>query len=89
MRVAVVGSGISGFTATWLLRKRHEVTLFEAGERFGGHTHTRMLELPEGPEPVDTGFIVYNDRNYPTLQRLFSALSIDGRPTGMSLFLER
>ena len=87
MRVAVVGSGISGLTATWLLRKRHEVTLFEAGERFGGHTHTRMLALPEGPEPVDTGFIVYNDRNYPTLERLFSALSIEGRPTGMSFSL--
>ena len=68
LRIAVVGGGVAGLTAAWLLAPRHAVTLYEGRPRLGGHTHT--VEIPDGPDAgtrVDTGFIVHNARNYPTI----------------------
>ncbi len=83
-RIAVVGSGISGSIAAWLLREPHAVTLFEAETRFGGHTHTVQLDHGQGPVRVDTGFMVFNRPNYPLLTALFEHLGIAAYPTDMS-----
>nr|MBV6630553.1 FAD-dependent oxidoreductase [Oceanococcus sp. HetDA_MAG_MS8] len=84
MKVAIIGSGISGLAAAWGLNKHHETTLFEAESRLGGHTATMDVQLHGRDYRVDTGFIVYNDRTYPNLIRLFDALDIQGRATSMS-----
>lgn len=84
VRLAVVGSGIAGNTAAWLLSRDHDVTLFEAEDRPGGHTHTHQIEIDGRPLAVDTGFIVYNDRNYPQFMRLLDALGVRGQATEMS-----
>lgn len=85
MKIAVVGSGISGLSSAWCLSKRHDVTLFEADTRVGGHTNTVEVPLGEGRvQPVDTGWIVYNGKNYPNLTALFTELDVRTRPTGMS-----
>lgn len=83
-RVAVVGSGISGAAAAWLLRDEVDVELFEAEGRFGGHTHTAVVEEEAGPVPIDTGFMVFNRANYPLLSALFDHLGISSYPTDMS-----
>jgi uncharacterized protein len=84
--VAVVGSGVSGLTAAYLLRRAHDVTLFEADDRLGGHAHSHDVTTSDGSRHVvDTGFIVHNDRTYPLLRRLFSELGVDVRPTEMSM----
>ena len=75
-RIAVVGSGIAGLSAAWLLNQRYPVTLFESDRRLGGHSNTVEVETPDGPVPVDTGFIVYNDRTYPNLMALFDHLGV-------------
>lgn len=83
--LAVIGAGAAGITAAHLLQRSHDVTLFEANDYLGGHTHTIML--PDGPDagtPVDTGFIVMNDRTYPTLIRLLADLGVPRRQTTMS-----
>ena len=80
MTVAVVGSGISGLAAAWLLSTRHRVTLFEAEGRLGGHSHT----VDAGGTPVDTGFIVYNEVTYPNLTALFTHLDVATRASEMS-----
>jgi predicted NAD/FAD-binding protein len=84
MRVAVIGTGIAGLTAAWLLRRKYAVTLYEAEDRPGGHTHTHRVEIDGQAVDVDTGFIVYNDRNYPTFTRLLHELRVTGMPTEMS-----
>ena len=76
LKIAVVGSGISGLSAAWLLSQRHNVTLIEADKRIGGHCNTFICPTPQGDTPVDTGFIVYNDRTYPNLYALFDYLSV-------------
>lgn len=78
--IAVVGSGISGLAAAWLLAKRHRVTLYEADDRIGGHSHTVAV----GGVPVDTGFIVYNEVTYPNLTALFAHLDVPTAPTEMT-----
>lgn len=83
-RIAVVGSGISGLSAAWLLGQRHEVTLFEADDRIGGHSNTVEAPSPSAPVAVDTGFIVYNEDNYPNLKALFEHLSVPTKPAHMS-----
>jgi predicted NAD/FAD-binding protein len=84
--VAVVGAGVSGLTAAYLLARSHSVTLFEAENRLGGHANTQVVRDAAGvPLAVDTGFIVHNDRTYPKLRRLFGELAIATRPTGMSM----
>jgi len=82
-RIAVVGGGISGLGAAWLLSGAHDVTLFEAESRLGGHART-IVAGRRGDQPVDTGFIVFNYCNYPRLARLFDALEVPVAPSTMS-----
>ncbi len=83
-RIAVIGGGISGLAAAALLSRRHRVDLFEQERRFGGHTHTVVVDGPNGPLPLDTGFLVHNDRTYPNLIRLFAELGVATRDSDMS-----
>lgn len=87
MRIAVVGSGIAGMAAAYLLGRQHAVTLFEAEDRLGGHTHTHDIRLAGGDYRVDTGFIVCNPQNYPLLFALFAELGVATRSTTMSFAL--
>ena len=64
-RIAIVGTGISGLISAWLLHERHDITVFEASDWIGGHTHTIDVELDGEKHAVDTGFIVFNEVNYP------------------------
>jgi predicted NAD/FAD-binding protein len=84
MRIAVIGSGIAGLASAWLLEQRHQVTLFEADARFGGHTHTVDVEHEGNIAPVDTGFLVCNDWTYPHLLAFFSALGVQTVASNMS-----
>lgn len=84
MRIAVVGSGISGLASAWLLSQAHEVVLFEAEDYLGGHTHTHAVEQAGRRYAVDTGFIVHNPAHYPLLTRLFDDLGVATQPTTMS-----
>jgi hypothetical protein len=81
VNIAVIGTGISGMSAAWLLSQRHDVTVYEQENRLGGHSHT--VNAP-GATPVDTGFIVYNDRNYPNLVALFEHLKVPTKASEMS-----
>lgn len=83
-RIAVIGSGIAGLASAWLLSGRHQVTLIERNDYIGGHTHTIMVDDKGRPLPVDTGFIVYNEANYPLLVRLFERLGVATRAGDMS-----
>jgi predicted NAD/FAD-binding protein len=83
-RIAVVGAGISGLSCAWLLSQTHEVTLFEADDRLGGHSSTVDAPSPNEPVAVDTGFIVYNEANYPNLTALFAHLKVPTKPAMMS-----
>ncbi|WP_226437006.1 NAD(P)/FAD-dependent oxidoreductase [Rhodococcus yananensis] len=84
--IAVVGSGVAGLSAAHVLSRRDRVTLFEADSRLGGHAHTHHLTLEDGQEvAVDTGFIVHNDRTYPTLLRLFDELGVATQESDMSM----
>ncbi len=83
-RVAVVGSGISGLSAAYALADSAEVTLFEAGSYFGGHTHTVDITLEDITHGVDTGFLVFNERTYPGLIALFAELGVSTAPSEMS-----
>lgn len=85
-RLAVIGSGAAGLTAAYLLSQRYCVTLFEADDRLGGHAHTQRVQAPDGASlAIDTGFIVHNDRTYPTLLRLFDRLGVATSETDMSM----
>lgn len=84
MRIAVVGSGIAGLASAWLLARQHEVTLFEAGDYFGGHTHTHEVMQHGRRYRIDSGFIVHNPTHYPLLTRLFGVLDVASQPTTMS-----
>jgi predicted NAD/FAD-binding protein len=83
-RICVVGSGIAGLASAWLLSQRHDVVLVEKNGYFGGHTNTLEVQEDERSVPVDTGFIVYNTRNYPMLVRLFERLGVATRESDMS-----
>lgn len=83
-RIAVIGSGASGLGAAWALSKRHRVTLYEADRRLGGHSHTMIAPTAIGDVPVDTGFIVYNEVNYPNLVSMFAHLGVATSGSDMS-----
>jgi len=86
LRIAVVGAGVSGLSAAWLLGSRHQVTLFEGDGRLGGHAHT--VDAPGGPDgviPVDTGFIVFNEDNYPNFTALLKHLGTPSIDADMAL----
>ena len=91
-RIAVIGSGISGLSAAYHLREQAEVTLFEAGSYFGGHTHTVDVTLPSPQgmvtHGVDTGFLVFNERTYPGLIRLFAELQVQTSASDMSFSVQ-
>lgn len=84
LRIAVVGSGIAGLASAWLLSCEHAVTLYEANDYLGGHTHTHDVLLEERRYVVDTGFIVHNPAHYPLLTALFDELGVTSQPTTMS-----
>ncbi len=84
MRIAVVGGGISGMAAAYLLSQEHELALFEAASYIGGHTRTVSVETDRASLGIDTGFMVFNDWTYPNFVRLLSRLGVDSQPTRMS-----
>jgi hypothetical protein len=88
MRIAVIGSGISGLASAWLLSRAHEVVLFEANDYLGGHTHTHEIEQAGRKYRVDTGFIVFNPVHYPLLTQFFNALGVAWQPTTMSFSVQ-
>lgn len=85
-RVAVIGSGVAGLTAAYVLNRQDTVTVFEADTRLGGHAHTHNVPQQDGPAlGIDTGFIVHNERTYPTLLRLFAELGVETQGSEMSM----
>lgn len=84
MKIAIIGTGISGLTCGYYLHKQHDITVFEANDYIGGHTATVDVELDNHTYAVDTGFIVYNDRTYPSFIGLLNELGVTGMPTQMS-----
>jgi uncharacterized protein len=84
MKIAIIGAGISGLAAAHMLHEEHEITVFEAAEWIGGHTHTIDVATETGTHKVDTGFVVMNDRNYPNFYRLLGKLGVATQPSDMS-----
>jgi len=84
MKIAVIGTGISGMVAAYLLSEEHDLTVFEANDYVGGHTNTVTVNTEQGTYAVDTGFIVFNDRTYPNFTTLLRQLSIATQPSTMS-----
>ncbi len=84
-RVGIIGSGVAGLTAAHVISRTAEVVLFEADDRLGGHADTHQVETAHGPVAVDTGFIVHNERTYPTLLRMFAELGVETQPSDMSM----
>ena len=82
--IAVIGSGITGLSACWLLHEKYEITLFEKNNYLGGHTHTHDVEEKDKNLAIDSGFIIYNEKNYPNLVGLFKALDVKTQTTDMS-----
>lgn len=84
MRIAIIGSGISGLTAAYMLHRNHDIHVFEANNYIGGHTNTIQVKTGNRVIPVDTGFIVFNEHNYPNLCNLFDVLGVESRDSDMS-----
>ncbi len=83
MKIAIIGSGISGLTASYLLNRKHDITLFEKNDYIGGHTHTHEIENDNKIWNVDSGFIVYNERTYPNFIKLLEMLGVERQLTRM------
>lgn len=83
-KIAIVGSGIAGLGAAWMLRHHYDIAVYELNPYVGGHTHTLVVEENDREVPVDTGFIVFNRPNYPNLTALFEAIGVATRPSEMS-----
>ena len=88
MKVAIIGSGISGLTCAYLLNRQHDVTVFESSDWIGGHTHTVDVEVKGERFAIDTGFIVFNDWTYPNFIRLLDQLGVTSQPTEMSFSVQ-
>jgi len=88
MKIAVIGSGIAGLGAAWLLSRQHQVVLFEKESRLGGHTHTHKVVQAGREYAIDSGFIVHNPMNYPLLTRMFAELGIASQPTTMGFSVQ-
>jgi uncharacterized protein len=88
MKIAVIGSGISGLGCAWLLSRENEVVLFEKESRLGGHTHTHAVHHEGRDFQIDTGFIVFNPSNYPLLTKLFAELGVASQPTTMGFSVQ-
>jgi predicted NAD/FAD-binding protein len=84
-RVGVIGSGVAGLPAAYVVSASAEVTVFEADDRLGGHADTHPVPTLDGPVTVDTGFIVHNEKTYPTLMRLFAELGVRTQASDMSM----
>jgi predicted NAD/FAD-binding protein len=83
MKVAIIGSGISGLTAAYLLYKEHDITVYEANDYIGGHTHTHQIDQNNKTWQVDSGFIVYNEKTYPNFIKLLERLKVEVQKTSM------
>ena len=81
MKIAIIGSGIAGLTSAYLLNRSHDISVFEAGDWIGGHTHTVDVQVAGQGYAVDTGFIVFNDWTYPNFIRLLSQLGVGFKAT--------
>jgi predicted NAD/FAD-binding protein len=88
MRIAIVGSGIAGLASAYMLSRKHEVTLFEANDYLGGHTHTHTVQQDGRRYDIDTGFIVHNPAHYPLLTRLLDELHVTSKSTAMSFSVQ-
>lgn len=84
MKIAIIGSGIAGNTLAYYLHPRHQVSVFEANDYVGGHTHTHQITLAGQTHAVDTGFIVFNDRTYPEFEKILKAVGVPWRDSSMS-----
>ncbi len=84
VKIAIVGTGVSGLVAAHLLHPEHELVVYEAGERVGGHTNTVRIDSADETHWIDTGFIVFNDRNYPSFEALLAELGVASQPSHMS-----
>src|SRR5271155_151684 len=84
MKIAVIGTGIAGNVAAYLLAAENDLTVFEQNDYVGGHTNTVRVDAGDGPLDVDTGFIVYNEERYPSFVRLLRTLGVDSQPSSMS-----
>ena len=87
-RIAIVGTGVSGLVVAHKLHPQHDITVYEANDYIGGHTNTVTVDTGGTQTAVDTGFIVYNDRNYPNFCRILDQIGIEGRPTSMSFSVQ-
>ena len=88
MRIAIVGSGISGLTSGYLLSRKHDITVYEANDYLGGHTATVNVKIDDVELPIDTGFIVFNDRTYPNFLRMMEQINVKIKPTEMSFSVQ-
>ena len=84
MKIAIIGTGISGMVAAWYLQREHSITVFEANDYVGGHTHTVTVEKDGRPYAIDTGFIVFNKRTYPNFCKLLDLLGVESQESEMS-----
>jgi predicted NAD/FAD-binding protein len=84
MRIAIIGSGISGLTCAYLLNNKHDIHVFEANDYIGGHTHTVDVETKSGKHAIDTGFIVFNNWTYPNFIKLMTRIGVESQETSMS-----